>query len=92
MMAKVKPENTLRFAWWGDEEGGLVGSTAYVDELSPAERERIAMYLNYDMVGSPNYIFMVYDADQSTFEAPVAIPPGSTAIEDRLRVVLHVGR
>ena len=82
MMAKVKPENTLRFAWWGDEEGGLVGSTAYVDELSAAERERIAMYLNYDMVGSPNYIFMVYDADQSTFEAPVAIPPGSTAIED----------
>ena len=34
------------------------------------------------MVGSPNYIFMVYDADESTFEAPVAIPPGSTAIED----------
>ena len=82
MMAKVKPENTLRFAWWGDEEGGLVGSTAYVDELSASERERIAMYMNYDMVGSPNYIFMVYDADQSTFEAPVAIPPGSTAIED----------
>ena len=25
MMAKVKPENTVRFAWWGDEEGGLVG-------------------------------------------------------------------
>ena len=47
-----------------------------------AERDRIALYLNYDMVGSPNYIFMVYDADESTFEAPVAIPPGSTAIED----------
>jgi Zn-dependent M28 family amino/carboxypeptidase len=82
MMAKVKSENTIRFAWWGDEEGGLVGSTAYVDGLSQAERNRIAMYLNYDMVGSPNYIFMVYDADQSTFEAPVAIPDGSTAIED----------
>jgi Zn-dependent M28 family amino/carboxypeptidase len=34
------------------------------------------------MVGSPNYIFMVYDADESTFEAPVPIPPGSAAIED----------
>ena len=34
------------------------------------------------MTGSPNYIFMVYDADQSTFEAPVAVPPGSVAIED----------
>ena len=36
------------------------------------------------MVGSPNYIFMVYDSDESTFPAPegVTIPPGSTAIED----------
>jgi Zn-dependent M28 family amino/carboxypeptidase len=82
MMAKVNPQNTLRFAWWGAEELGLVGSTAYVEELSQAERDRIALYLNYDMVGSPNYIFMVYDADQSTFPAPVPVPPGSTAIED----------
>jgi Zn-dependent M28 family amino/carboxypeptidase len=84
MMAKVEPQNTLRFAWWGAEEGGLVGSTAYVEGLSQAERDRIALYLNYDMVGSPNYIFMVYDADQSTFPPPagVPIPPGSTAIED----------
>ena len=82
MMAKVKPENTVRFAWWGDEEGGLVGSTAYVDGLTQAERDRIALYMNYDMIGSPNFIQMVYDADQSTFEAPVEIPDGSTAIED----------
>ena len=34
------------------------------------------------MVGSPNYIFMMQDADQSSFVAPVAVPPGSTAIED----------
>jgi Zn-dependent M28 family amino/carboxypeptidase len=38
--------------------------------------------MNYDMVGSPNYIFMVYDADESTFEAPVVVPAGSEAIED----------
>ena len=81
-LAKVKPENTLRFGWWGAEEEGLIGSTAYVDGLSQAERDRIALYLNFDMVGSPNYIQMVYDADESTFEAPVAIPAGSTAIED----------
>jgi hypothetical protein len=84
MMAKVKPENTVRFAWWAGEEQGLVGSTDYVEGLSQAERDRIAVYLNYDMVGSPNYIFMVYDADESTFPAPegVPIPAGSTAIED----------
>ena len=75
-------QNTVRFAWWGDEEGGLVGSTAYVDGLTQAERDRIALYMNYDMIGSPNFIQMVYDADQSTFEAPVEIPAGSTAIED----------
>ena len=81
-MAKVKPQNTIRFAWWAAEEQGLVGSADYVAGLTPAERDRIAMYMNYDMVGSPNYIFMVYDADQSTFPAPVAIPAGSAAIED----------
>jgi Zn-dependent M28 family amino/carboxypeptidase len=84
MMANLRPENTIRFAWWAAEEQGLVGSTDYVEGLSQAERDRIAMYLNYDMVGSPNYIFMVYDADESTFPAPegVAIPEGSEAIED----------
>ena len=34
------------------------------------------------MVGSPNFVQMVYDADESTFEAPVPVPPGSIAIED----------
>jgi Peptidase family M28/PA domain len=84
MMANIKPQNTLRFAWWAAEEIGLLGSADYVAGLSQAERDRIALYMNYDMVGSPNYIFMVYDADQSTFPAPegVPIPEGSTAIED----------
>ncbi|NEM04906.1 M28 family peptidase [Geodermatophilus normandii] len=84
MMANTRPQNTLRFAWWAAEEQGLVGSADYVAGLSQAERDRIALYMNYDMVGSPNYVFMVYDADQSTFPAPegVTIPEGSTAIED----------
>ena len=72
----------MRFAWWGAEEDGLLGSTAYVDGLSDDELARIALYLNYDMVGSPNYIFMTQDADQSSFVAPVAVPDGSVAIED----------
>ncbi len=88
-LAKLKPENTLRFAWWGAEESGLIGSTAYVNGLSQAERDRIALYLNFDMVGSPNYIFMVYDADESSFEAPVPIPRRLHCDRGRLRVVLH---
>ena len=68
--------NTVRFAWWGAEELGLIGSTAYVEELATQEGEldRIATYLNYDMVGSPNYIIGVYDADESTYPAPVDVP------------------
>jgi Zn-dependent M28 family amino/carboxypeptidase len=84
MMANIRPVNTIRFGWWAAEEQGLVGSTDYVNGLSQAEQDRIALYMNYDMIGSPNYIFMVYDADQSTFEAPegITIPEGSEAIED----------
>jgi Zn-dependent M28 family amino/carboxypeptidase len=83
MLAKVKPENTIRFAWWGAEEEGLIGSQAYVDGLSLAEKDDIAMYMNYDMVGSPNYIQMVYDADESSFDVPAGfVPDGSIAIED----------
>jgi Zn-dependent M28 family amino/carboxypeptidase len=84
MMAKSEPENTLRFGFWAGEELGLLGSTDYVTGLPQAEQDRIALYMNYDMIGSPNYIFMVYDADESTFPAPagLVIPPGSTAIED----------
>jgi Zn-dependent M28 family amino/carboxypeptidase len=81
-LAHVRLQNTVRLAWWGAEEAGLVGSTAYVNGLSQAEKDRIALYLNFDMVGSPNYIFMTQDADESSFEAPVAVPPGSPAIED----------
>jgi hypothetical protein len=82
LMANLNPENTLRFAWWAAEEQGLVGSEDYVAGLSQPERDRIAVYMNYDMIASPNYFFGVYDADESTFEAPVLVPPGSAAIED----------
>ncbi|MET0696795.1 MAG: M28 family peptidase, partial [Acidimicrobiia bacterium] len=51
-MARVNPQNTLRFAWWGAEEASLVGSTEYVNTLSDEEFAKIALYLNFDMVGS----------------------------------------
>ncbi|HEY0168602.1 MAG TPA: M28 family peptidase [Jatrophihabitans sp.] len=81
--SKLRPENTLRFAWWGAEELGVVGSTQWAHDQSQAELDRIALYLNFDMIGSPNHIFMVYDANESSFEAPagVTIPEGSAAIE-----------
>jgi Zn-dependent M28 family amino/carboxypeptidase len=78
-MAKVNPENQVRFAWWGAEESGLVGSNFYVANLPEAERNKIAMNLNFDMVGSPNYVRFVYDGDGSAFG--LAGPEGSAEIE-----------
>ena len=80
-MAKVNPRNRLRFAWWGAEEAGLVGSTAYVNGLSQAEKDRIALYLNFDMIGSPNHVFFVYDGDDSDVTGAPAGPGGSAQIE-----------
>jgi aminopeptidase Y len=80
-MAKVKPRNKLRFAWWGAEEAGLVGSTAYVAGLSEEERKKIALYLNFDMVGSPNHVFFIYDGDDSDRVGAPPGPAGSAEIE-----------
>ena len=33
-LANHRPHNTLRFAWWGAEELGLLGSTAWVEQRS----------------------------------------------------------
>ncbi|MFF7891329.1 M28 family metallopeptidase [Streptomyces sp. NPDC007907] len=61
--AQYKPTKHLRFAWWGAEELGLVGSRYYVNRLATADRSRISAYLNFDMIGSPNPGYFVYDDD-----------------------------
>lgn len=80
----TKVPNRVRFGWWGAEEFGLVGSTYYVNSLSAEEREKIALYLNFDMIGSPNYIFGIYDGDDSDAEGAGAGPEGSAQIESVL--------
>jgi aminopeptidase Y len=80
-MALVEPRNKVRFAWWGAEESGLVGSTYYVNNLSAAERAKIALYLNFDMIGSPNHVFFIYDGDDSDAVGAGPGPAGSAAIE-----------
>ncbi|MFF4657292.1 M28 family metallopeptidase [Streptomyces sp. NPDC001381] len=61
--AGYQPTKHLRFAWWGAEELGMVGSRYYVNNLSSANRSRISGYLNFDMIGSPNPGYFVYDDD-----------------------------
>ncbi|WP_408991933.1 M28 family metallopeptidase [Streptomyces sp. 1268] len=58
-----QPDKHLRFAWWGAEELGLVGSRYYVNNLPSAERSKLSGYLNFDMIGSPNAGYFVYDDD-----------------------------
>jgi aminopeptidase Y len=80
-MRKVKPRNMVRFAWWGAEESGLVGSTYYVNNLPVADLNKIALYLNFDMIGSPNHVFFIYDGDDSDGVGAGAGPAGSAQIE-----------
>jgi Zn-dependent M28 family amino/carboxypeptidase len=84
-MARFNHPNRVRFAWWGAEELNLLGSAAYVNSLTNAQKDAIALNLNFDMVGSPNFVRFVYDGDNSAFPPGTggvqAGPPGSGAIE-----------
>lgn len=74
----------VRFAWWGAEEIGLVGATRYVESLSEQDRARLALYLNFDMVGSPNAGYLVYDGDDSDGLGGQPGPAGSETAEQVL--------
>nr|WP_245646164.1 M20/M25/M40 family metallo-hydrolase [Nocardiopsis trehalosi] len=74
------PNNKVRFAFWGTEEEGLIGSTEYVEGLSERDRSRIALYLNFDMIGSPNYARFVYDG-RGELPGSQVPPSGSAAIQ-----------
>ncbi|MET1008397.1 MAG: M28 family metallopeptidase [Propionibacteriaceae bacterium] len=76
-----KVNNAVRFAWWGSEELGLLGSTAYVESLSFDEQLDIALYLNFDMIASPNAAYFVYDGDDSDGVGAGPGPYGSAQIE-----------
>jgi Zn-dependent M28 family amino/carboxypeptidase len=80
-MRKVKPKNKVRFAWWGAEEGGSLGSTHYINELTEEQAAQIKLYLNYDMIASPNYVLATFDGDDSDAEGAGPGPLGSAEIE-----------
>lgn len=71
--------NSVRFGFWAAEEFGLLGSEFYVANLPAEELEKIRLYLNFDMIASPNYIYALYDGDGSSFN--LTGPPGSDQIE-----------
>ncbi len=77
--AELRPRHTIRLAWWAAEEIGLLGSARYVSTLPPEERAKILSYLNFDMIGSINYIRAIYDGDGS--DSTRSEPFGSGELE-----------
>ncbi len=85
-------KNAVRFGFWGAEELGLIGSRNYVESLDLNRLKDIALYLNFDMLASPNPGYFTYDGDQSlALDArgrPV-VPEGSAGIERTLTAYLE---
>jgi aminopeptidase Y len=61
-LTKYSVKNCVRFAWWAGEEEGLLGSDYYVSQLTEQENLKIRLFMDYDMLASPNYAYQVYNA------------------------------
>jgi aminopeptidase Y len=61
-LANFTVNNCVRFAWWSAEEEGLLGSYHYVKSLSAEENRKIRLFMDYDMLASPNFAYQIYDA------------------------------
>ncbi|KAN0064974.1 hypothetical protein ACQY0O_002032 [Thecaphora frezii] len=78
-LAKYSITNGVRFAWWSAEEYGLLGAEHYVAQLTQSQKDQIRLYLNFDMIASPNYVLAVHDGDGSKFN--LTGPAGSAQAE-----------
>lgn len=76
-----QPRNKIKFALWSAEENGLIGSEKWVEKLTAEQIKDIRLYLNFDMIASPNYGQFVYDGDNSDGEGAEAGPEGSAQLE-----------
>ena len=84
--------NAVRFGFWGAEELGLIGARKYVESLDVNALKDIALYLNFDMLASPNAGYFTYDGDQSLAadkRGNPVVPEGSAGIERSLVAYLH---
>lgn len=79
--SQTKIKNKVKFAWWSAEEYGLLGSEAYVAGLTEEQKKQIKLYLNFDMIASPNAAYFVYDGDDSDGVGSGPGPEGSAQIE-----------
>lgn len=69
-------KNCVRFAWWAGEEEGLLGSNYYAASLPDEENIKIRMFMDYDMLASPNFAYQIYNASNA------ANPTGSEELRN----------
>ncbi|KAK8076667.1 aminopeptidase Y [Apiospora phragmitis] len=75
-LTKFSVNNCVRFAWWAAEEEGLLGSDYYASTLPEEENQKIRLFMDYDMLGSPNFAYQIYNATDAVN------PTGSQALRD----------
>ncbi|CAG8954979.1 hypothetical protein HYFRA_00008668 [Hymenoscyphus fraxineus] len=75
-LPKYTVQNCVRLAWWAGEEEGLLGSDYYVSQLTPEENLKIRLFMDYDMMASPNFAYQVYNATNAVN------PVGSEELRD----------
>lgn len=75
-LSHYRVNNCVRFAWWAAEEEGLVGSDFYVASLDDEENKKIRLFMDYDMLASPNFGYQVYNATNAEN------PAGSQQLRD----------
>jgi Zn-dependent M28 family amino/carboxypeptidase len=78
-LTKFAVKNAVRFSWWTAEEAGLLGAEYYVKQLSQAEKDKIRLLLDFDMMASPNFAYQIYDGDGSAYN--LTGPAGSAEAE-----------
>jgi len=57
--ARESVSHQVTFALWAAEELVNAGSSYYVSQLTDAQRQAIRLYLNAEMIASPNYVLYV---------------------------------
>lgn len=75
-LTRFQVNNCVRFAWWSAEELGLLGSNYYVNTLPEDENRKIRLFMDYDMMGSPNFAYQIYNATNDDS------PTGSQELRD----------
>jgi peptidase M28-like protein/PA domain-containing protein len=60
-LAKTSTRNQLRYIWFGGEEIGLFGSAFYTENLTSAQRKRIAFDIDVDVTATPNFDIQIAD-------------------------------